>query len=82
MGKRGRLARVAAVSNGMVWFGLSLFVASVAAGTSSALSGDWFQAVGWWMIVTAAAALFVMGIVEQHTMRAARAKGYPRHDGE
>ena len=30
MGKRERIATVAAVSNGMVWFGLAVFVGAIA----------------------------------------------------
>ncbi len=79
MWKTGQLARTAAVSNGMVWFGLALFFGALSAGlTGPALAGSWAQIVGWIIMVLAAAACIVMGVLEQLRMRAARARARPR----
>lgn len=75
MGKRERIATAAAVSNGMVWFGLAVFVAAIAAQVApSALAGEWFYILGWALLVLSALGLVAMGVVEQWTMRAARGR--------
>jgi high-affinity Fe2+/Pb2+ permease len=75
MGKRERIATVAAVSNGMVWFGLAVFVGAIAVQFApSALAGEWFNILGWAFLVLAALGLVAMGIAEQWTMRAARGR--------
>lgn len=79
MSKRARIARTAAISNGMVWFGLALFVGAFAVQLApAALAGEWSGVVGWICLVLAAIGLIVMGLVEQRTMRAARIK-YGHH---
>lgn len=56
--KRGQLGRTAVISNGMVWFGLALFVGAFAAQLlPTALAGEWYSMLGWLMLVCAAAAL-------------------------
>lgn len=75
MSKRDSLATTAAISNGMVWFGLALFVGGFAVQLApAAFAGEWFEVLGWAMLALAAAGLLTMGLVEQRTMRAARAK--------
>ena len=75
MDKRARIAMAAAISNGLVWFGLSLFVGTIALQLAPAsLSGDWYNVLGWVLLLLAALGLLVMGLVEQRTMRAARVK--------
>ncbi len=78
MGKRERIATAAAVSNGMVWFGLALFVGVFAAQLApAAFVGQWYEIVGWAMLALAAVGLLAMGLIEQRTMRAARMKSRP-----
>jgi hypothetical protein len=78
MKKRERLARAAAISNGMVWFGLSVFLGIFAVQLApSAFAGEWYHAAGWALIALAALGLLAMGLVEQRTMRAARMKSRP-----
>ncbi|MGC5224506.1 hypothetical protein ACPW96_18225 [Micromonospora sp. DT81.3] len=78
MGKRDRIARTAAVSNGMVWFGLALFVGAVTVELSpAAFAGDWSNIVGWALLVLASLALAFVGFLEQRTMREARMKSRP-----
>jgi len=75
MSKRDRLATTAAVSNGMVWFGLALFLGTFAVPLApAAFAGEWYQVLGWAMLVLATMGLLAMGLVEQRTMRAARMK--------
>jgi len=75
MSKRNRLATAAAISNGMVWFGLAVFVGTIAVPLApAAFAGEWFQLVGWAMLALATVGLLVMGLVEQRTMRNARMK--------
>lgn len=78
MNKRARIAMAAAISNGMVWFGLSLFVGTIALQLAPAsLSGDWYTVLGWVLLLLAALGLLVIGLVEQRTMRAARMRRRP-----
>lgn len=75
MKKRERIARAAAISNGMVWFGLSVFLGAFAVQLApAAFAGEWFEIVGWALLALAALGLLTMGIVEQRTMRTARMK--------
>lgn len=78
MEKRDRIARTAAVSNGMVWFGLALFVGAFALELApEALAVDGFNIVGWALLVLATLGLAVIGLLEQRTMRDARMKSRP-----
>ncbi|GAA2009962.1 hypothetical protein [Microbacterium ulmi] len=62
MWKSDELARTAAVSNGMVWFGLAVFFSGFAAEAAyGAFHGPWFQMVGWAIIALAALGCAVMG---------------------
>lgn len=73
MAKRDRLPLVAAVSNGGVFLGLTVFVAAIAAETASAaLSGEWFHVLGWLLLVAALVGIVWMGVSEQLLMRRAR----------
>jgi hypothetical protein len=73
--KRERIARAAAISNGMVWFGLSVFFGAFAVQLApAAFAGEWFEIVGWVLLALATLGLLAMGIVEQRTMRTARMK--------
>jgi uncharacterized membrane protein len=75
MKKRERLARAAAISNGMVWFGLSVFLGIFAVQLApAAFTGEWYTIAGWALIALAALGLLIMGLFEQRTMRAARMK--------
>ena len=75
MKKRERIARAAAISNGMVWFGLSVFLGIFAVQLApAAFAGEWYTIAGWALISLAALGLLVMGLFEQRTMRAARMK--------
>ena len=74
MKKRERIAR-AAISNGMVWFGLSVFLGIFAVQLApAAFAGEWYTIAGWAIIALAALGLLVMGLFEQRTMSAARMK--------
>ena len=73
MSKRERIARTAAISNGMVWFGLATFVGVFAAELApAAFTGGWVSIVGWILLTLAALGLLIMGLLEQRTMRDAR----------
>lgn len=73
MGKRERAATAAAISNGMVWFGLALFLGAITVQVGpAAFAGEWFNILGWALLVLATCGLIAMGAVEQRTMRAAR----------
>lgn len=75
MSKRDRLATTAAISNGMVWFGLALFLGTFAVQLApAAFAGEWYEVLGWAMLALAAAGLLAIGLVEQRTMRNARMK--------
>ena len=75
MGKRERIATAAAVSNGMVWFGLALFVGAIAIQAApAALASEGLNILGWALLVLASLGLVAMGLVEQWTMRAARGR--------
>jgi len=78
MGNRDRIARAAGISNGMVWFGLALFVGAVAVELApAAFAGDWFNIVGWTLLALASLGLAFVGFLEQRTMRDARMKARP-----
>ncbi|MGC5224231.1 hypothetical protein ACPW96_16825 [Micromonospora sp. DT81.3] len=75
MAKRDRIARTAAVSNGMVWFGLASFVGAVAVELApAAFAGEWINILGWALLALASLGL---AFLEQRTMRAARMKSRP-----
>lgn len=75
MRKRERIARAAAISNGMVWFGLSVFLWTFAVQLApAAFAGEWYNIIGCALIALGALGLLVMGLFEQRTMRAARMK--------
>jgi hypothetical protein len=70
---RTKLARAALISNGMVWFGLSLlFFAIAGEQTYAAFTGEWFNLLGWVLIVAVAATLTVIGVVENRNIRAGK----------
>lgn len=75
MSKRDTLATTAAISNGMVWFGLALFIGVFAVQLApAAFAGELSEILGWAMLALAAVGLLAMGLLEQRTMRSARAK--------
>lgn len=81
MSKPGtKLARAALISNGMVWFGLSLMLFSIAGEqTYAAFNGTWLNVLGWALIVLVAAGLAVVGVIENRNIRAGkRYKPRPR----
>lgn len=70
---RTPLARAALVSNGMVWFGLSLMFASIAGEqTFAAFAGQWFNVLGWVLLVAVAIGLAVVGVIENRNIRAGK----------
>ncbi|MCM6761140.1 hypothetical protein NB037_01795 [Rathayibacter sp. ZW T2_19] len=70
---RTKLARAALISNGMVWFGLSLMLFSIAGEqTYAAFTGEWFNVVGWALIVAVAVGLAVMGVLENRNIRSGK----------
>lgn len=70
---RTPLARAALISNGMVWFGLSLMFASIAGEqTYAAFTGQWFNVAGWALLVAVAIGLAVVGVIENRNIRAGK----------
>lgn len=70
---RTKLARAALISNGMVWFGLSLMLFSIAGEqTYAAFNGTWLNVLGWSLIVLVAAGLAVVGVIENRNIRAGK----------
>lgn len=70
---RTKLARAALISNGMVWFGLSLMLFSIAGEqTYAAFNGTWLNVLGWALIVLVAAGLAVVGVIENRNIRAGK----------
>ena len=71
---RGRnLGKTALVANGLVWFGLALFFAGLAGeATIGAFHGQWFNILGWCLLVAVAIGFAVVGIVENRKIRAKR----------
>ncbi|MCJ1685387.1 hypothetical protein [Rathayibacter sp. VKM Ac-2928] len=70
---RTPLARAALVSNGMVWSGLSLMFASIAGEqTYAAFTGQWFNILGWALLVAVAIGLAVVGVIENRHIRAGK----------
>ncbi|WP_148060103.1 hypothetical protein [Rathayibacter sp. PhB152] len=70
---RTPLARAALISNGMVWFGLSLILFAIAGEqTYAALTGQWFNVLGWLLIVAVAVGLAVVGVIENRNIRAGK----------
>ncbi|MCJ1698030.1 hypothetical protein MT349_19780 [Rathayibacter caricis] len=70
---RTKLARAALISNGMVWFGLALMLFSIAGEqTYTAFTGEWFNLLGWVLIVAVAAGLAVVGVIENRNIRAGK----------
>jgi hypothetical protein len=70
---RTPLARAALISNGMVWFGLSLMFASIAGEqTYAAFTGQWFNILGWVLLVVVAIGLAVVGVIENRNIRAGK----------
>lgn len=75
MSNRSKLANAALISNGMVWFGLAVFVAAVAGEqTRSAFSGEWFHMLGWLLLVAAAVGLAVIGVIENRNIRSGKTR--------
>jgi hypothetical protein len=70
---RTPLARAALISNGMVWFGLSLMFAGIAGEqTYAAFTGQWFNVLGWVLLVVVAIGLAVVGVLENRNIRAGK----------
>ena len=62
----------------MVWFGLSLMFASIAGEqTYAAFTGQWFNVLGWALLVAVAIGLGVVGVIENCNIRV-RKKYKPR----
>ena len=75
---RTPLARAALISNGVVWFGLSLMLFSIAdEQTYAAFTGQWFNVLGWVLLVAVATGLAVVGVIENRNIRAGK-KRKPR----
>ncbi|WP_146085681.1 hypothetical protein [Rathayibacter sp. AY1D3] len=75
-GPRTPLARAALVANGMVWFGASvMFFAIAGEQTYAAFTGEWFNVLGWALILAVAVA--VVGVIENRNIRAGK-KHRPR----
>ena len=69
------LAATAAISNGMVWFGIAISLGGFAvAAAPAAFAGQWYQAAGWILLLLGALTFAAIGFVEQATMRTARRK--------
>ncbi|PPG79304.1 hypothetical protein C5D04_10225 [Rathayibacter sp. AY1D2] len=59
----------------MVWFGLSLMFASIAGGqTYAAFTGQWFNVLGWVLLVAVAIGLAVVGVIENRNIRAGKTR--------
>ncbi|WP_146077746.1 hypothetical protein [Rathayibacter rathayi] len=72
---RTKLARAAFISNGVVWFGLSLMLFAIAGEqTYAAFIGEWFNVLGWALIGAVAAGLAVVGVVENRNIRAGKTR--------
>ncbi|MBF4463231.1 MULTISPECIES: hypothetical protein [unclassified Rathayibacter] len=70
---RTKLARAALISNGVVWFGLSLMLFAIAGEqTYGAFMGEWFNVVGWALILAVAVSLAVVGVIENRNIRAGK----------
>ena len=70
---RTKLANAALISNGMVWFGLSLMLFAIAAEqTSAVFNGTWLNVLGWAIILLVAAGLAVVGVIENVNIRAGK----------
>ncbi|PPH27253.1 MULTISPECIES: hypothetical protein [unclassified Rathayibacter] len=70
---RTKLTRAALISNGMVWFGLSFMLVSIAGEqTYAAFTGEWSNVLRWVPIVTVAAGLAVVGVIENRNIRAGK----------
>ena len=70
---RTPLARTALFANGMVWFGASvMFFAIAAEQTYAAFTGEWFNVLGWALIVAVAVGLAVVGVIENRNIRAGK----------
>ncbi|TCL77883.1 hypothetical protein EDF43_11461 [Rathayibacter sp. PhB179] len=62
----------------MVWFGLSLMLFAIAGEqTYAAFTGQWFNVVGWVLLVAVATGLAVAGVIENRNIRAGK-KRKPR----
>jgi hypothetical protein len=70
---RTKLANAALISNGMVWFGLSLMLFTIAAEqTYVVFNGTWLNVLGWAIILLVAAGLAVVGVIENVNIRAGK----------
>lgn len=75
---RTPLARVALISNGLVWFGLSLMLFAIAGEQMyAAFTGRWFNVLGWFLLVAVATGLAVIGVIENRNVGAGK-KRTPR----
>jgi hypothetical protein len=65
MRKSGNLAKTALAANVMVWVGAALFLFALAGeNTYAAFHGQWYNILGWALIVLVALAFTVVGVVE------------------
>jgi uncharacterized membrane protein len=70
---RTKLARAALISNGMVWFGLSFMLFAIAGEqTYAAFTGEWFNVLGWFLLVAVAIGPAIVGVIENRNIRAGK----------
>ena len=70
---RTPLAWTALIANAGVWGGLSLMFLGIAGEqTYAAFSGQWFNVLGWVLIVAVAVGLAVVGVIENRNIRAGK----------
>ncbi|NQX10368.1 hypothetical protein HQQ80_01875 [Microbacteriaceae bacterium VKM Ac-2855] len=73
MSNASKFARSALISDGMVWFGLAFFFAAIAGEqTYAAFTGQWFNVLGWILLVTVALGLATVGVIENRNIRRKR----------
>ena len=71
MRKSGSLAKTALAANVMVWGGAALFLFALAGeNTYAAFHGQWYNILGWALIVVIALAITVVGVIEVRRLHA------------